>query len=278
MASSGVAAAAFLAALTGYGLDSQETVPAAALTYADSADLALPAPIAVHVRVVRARRLGLEQSVNLAPGRRRFLVEAEVVALIRGPTSLPSRVSYLVDLADAAPGRPAAIARRSEFILLASPAAERPNELRLIAADAQLAYSAATAEQIRAILREAGAPDAPPAVTALGRAFHVPGAIPGESETQIFLQTANQRPVSLSVLRRPGEEPRWAVSLSELVDESAVAPRPDTLLWYRLACTLPRALPAQSLASAPAGEAAAIRADYQLVMASLGPCRRNRRR
>nr|MDP8994164.1 hypothetical protein [Pseudomonadota bacterium] len=128
------------------------------------------------------------------------------------------------------------------------------------------------------ILQEAAAPGAPPQITAVGRAFHVPGSIPGESETQIFLQTADQRPVSLTILRRPGEQPRWAVALSEFVDETAVTPRRDTLLWYRLACTLPRTLPPQSLRDASRTEAAAIQADYRLVIDALGPCVRNRAR
>ena len=71
----------------------------------------------------------------------------------------------------------------------------------------------ATAERLRAIVREARAADAPPRITGIGRAFHVPGSLPGESETQIFLQTADSRPISLSVLRRPGEQPRWSVAL-----------------------------------------------------------------
>src|SRR3546814_7628869 len=71
----------------------------------------------------------------------------------------------------------------------------------------------------------------------------VPGTIPGESETQIFLRTSDQRPVSLSVLRRPGEAPKWSVSLDEMVDESSAPAGRDTLLWYRLACFLPGQLP-----------------------------------
>src|SRR3546814_13668580 len=73
-------------------------------------------------------------------------------------------------------------------------------------------------------------------ITEVGDAFHVPGTIPGESETQIFLRTSDQRPVSLSVLRRPGEAPKWSVSLDEMVDESSAPAGRDTLLWYRLAC------------------------------------------
>src|SRR5207244_7883429 len=100
----------------------------------------------------------------------------------------------------------------------------------------------------------------------------VAGSLPGESETQIFLRTGDRRPISLSVLRRPHEDPRWAVALSELVDDSAAPPKPDTLLWYRLACGLPRQLPETAIASLAADDADAARADYQLVLAGLGPC------
>ena len=130
------------------------------------------------------------------------------------------------------------------------------SELRLVAPDAQIPYTAAAAETLRAILREASAADAPPRITGIGRAFHVPGSLPGESETQIFLQTADNRPISLNVLRRPGEQPRWSVALSEIVDDAAAPPQPNSLLWYRLACTLPARLPADALRESGAGGSA----------------------
>jgi hypothetical protein len=82
--------------------------------------------------------------------------------------------------------------------------------------------------------------------------------------------------VSLSILRRPGEAPRWAVALSEVVDESAIIPKPETLLWYRLACGLPPTLPARALEDADGAATAAIRRDYALVLEGLGPCGRTR--
>jgi hypothetical protein len=276
----GLGAAALLALSAGYGFDSQgnASVPAAApaLTYADAADLALSAPVVAHVRVVRASALRARDAVGVSPGQRRFLVEAEIVSLIRSNDTLPARIRYLVDLPDDSRGRAARLTKRSEHLLLAESVAGRPGELRLIAADSQLPYAAATAARLRAILTEASRADAAPRIAGIGRAFHVPGAIPGESETQFFLQTADGRPVSLSVLRRPGEIPRWAVSLAEIVDESAEAPRPETLLWYRLACTLPRSLPAHAVAEADAAERAAIGADYRLIVEGLGPCVRSR--
>jgi hypothetical protein len=263
------------AALLGAAAPADSQVPASTgPTYADLADLALTAPIAAHARVTRATALKAARAPDVAPGLARFVVEAQIVSLIRAPQGLPSRVTYVVDLARDAKGRAPKIKKGAEFLLLAAPVAGRPGEIRLAAPDAQLAYAPDRAESLRAILREGTGPDAPPRITGIGRAFHVPGAIPGESETQVFLLTADNRPVSLNVLRRPGQTPLWSVALSEIVDDAAAPPRPNTLLWYRLACTLPRALPRQSLGDA--GTAAAIQADYRLILERLGPCVRTR--
>jgi hypothetical protein len=251
-------------------------VSASEMSYADLADLALSAPVAAHVRVVRAIAVKDEQAAGLRPGSARLYVEADVAALIRSPGPLPSRLAYVVDLPRDSRGRPPKVRKGAEFLLLAD-SAGRPGEIRLIAPDAQIPYTAAAAEMVRAIVREATGAAAPPRVTGIGKAFHVPGAIPGESETQIFLQTADQRPISLTVLRRPGQSPQWAVALGEIVDEAAAPPAPRTLLWYRLACTLPPRLPAPSLAESEPGQATAIDADYRLVLERLGPCGRTRR-
>jgi hypothetical protein len=198
----------------------------------------------------------------------------EVVALIRGAEGLPAQVSYLADV-PMANGKPAKLAKKSEYIVLARPVPGKPSELQLVRPDAQLPFTPERAAMIRSILREASAADAPPRITGVGRAFHVPGTIQGESETQIFLQTADNRPVSLSILRRPGQPAQWAVALGEVTDEAAAPPVPNSLLWYRLACALPQAIPAQSYADAPE-TAQAIQIDYDLVMRALGPCARSR--
>jgi hypothetical protein len=255
-----------------------QTLPAPMSSYADLADLALAAPVVAELRVRHAAALDPRDAPGVAPGFRRFLVDAEVAALIRGEGGLPERVSYLVDLADDSRGHAARPHGGDLLLVFAARAPNRPDELRLVARDAQLPFSPALADRTRAILREAAVPDAPPRITGIGRAFHVAGTLPGESETQIFLQTAGNRPISLSILRRPGEQPRWSVALSEIVDEAAAPPARDTLLWYRLACTLPSALPAQSLSEATPDEAAAIRADFALVIDGLGPCGRRRPR
>lgn len=268
-------AGALLAAAVAAPADSQPAAPT--VSYADLADLALAAPVAAHVRVADSTVLKPERAPGVKAGFARYYVEANVIALIRGTDSMPARISYVVDLPRDAKGKAPKLRKGSEFILLASPVPSRPGEIRLIAPDAQLPFSLALASQLRSILGEATAASAPPRISGIGRAFHVPGAIPGESETQFFLQAADGRPVSMTVLRRPGQTPQWAVSLSEIVDEAAAAPRRDTLLWYRLACSLPRQLPRQSLADAEPQNVGAIQADYRYILDQLGPCVRSRR-
>lgn len=271
-----LAGAAIMLAVAGASAESQTPSPASDLTYADKVDLALASPVVAHVEVRDAIRLEEERAVGVDPDKTRFYVSADVVSLIRGARGLPAEISYLVDLPNDARGRPPKLRDETPFILMAKTVPGRPGEVRLIAPDGQLPYTPALADDLRAILQQAVQGEAPPEITGIGHAFHVPGSLPGESETQIFLETADGQPVSLTILRRPGETPRWAVALSEIVDNAARPPERETLLWYRLACTLPATLPAESLAGSGRAAAEAIIADYRLVKQGLGPCERHR--
>jgi hypothetical protein len=273
-----LAGAAAVSAVLAQPTERQSLQTSPSLSYADLADLAVGAPVVAHVRVRDDDLIGAREAPDVRPGFRRFLIEADVVALIRGDGGIPAEISYLVDLPNDSRGRPARIGRRAEFLVLARRVPNRPGELRLAAPDAQVPFATATAETLRGIVRDSSAAGAPPRIAGIGRAFHVPGSLPGESETQIFLQTADNRPISLTVLRRPGERPRWAVALSEIVDEAAEPPAPGTFLWYRLACTLPQRLPPEALREAAPDEARAVAADYRVVIDGLGPCTRTRPR
>lgn len=243
-------------------------------SYADLSDLALESPVVLSATIAEAIRLKDGESGSVPPGKARFYVSATVDTLIRGAGGIASTVNYLVDVPLDSRGKPPRL-KKSKVILIASSA--KGADLRLAAPDAQLAWTPETEATLRAILTEAAKPDAPPKITGVGNAFSVPGTLPGESETQIFLTTADHRPVSLSIIRRPGEAPRWAVALSEIVDDAAAPPARDTLLWYRLACALPPVIPESSLANADPDSVAQIRADYGLVIDGLGRCTRNRK-
>lgn len=186
---------------------------------------------------------------------------------------MPGMVSYIADVPLDARGKPPKL-RKARFILLADRVSGRPQEVRLTSPYSQLDWTQSNESRLRAILSEANAAPGAPPVTGIGSAFHVPGAIPGESESQIFLTTRDNRPISLSILRRPGEQPQWAVALGEMVDDSARAPAKETLLWYRLACFLPPSLPARSVAALSESDASSVRDDYRFVLDQLGPCGR----
>jgi len=239
-------------------------------SYVELADMAFAAPETIGATIAEAIALKPNAAPDVPAGKTRYYVQADVTALIAG-TGVPSRVTYLVDLPNPPKGK--LKLKGVPVLLLAAPTAN-PGELRLIGPRAQVPRTPENESRLRAILTAAISPDAPPAITGITRAFHVAGTLPGESETQIFLRTADKRPISLSILRRPHEDPRWAVALSELVDDSAAPPKPDTLLWYRLACGLPKALPDDAVAGLAEADATAARADYQVVLSGLGACKR----
>ena len=248
--------------------------PAPAFTYADLTDLAAAAPVVADILVTGATRIKGEQAAGVPAGRIRFYAEGDVQALVRGAQGLPGHVSWLVDLPLDARGRVPKLPKKARLLLLAR-TGTRPGELQLIAPYAQFAWTPQLDQRLRTILTGLTAADAPPRVSGIGNAFHVPGSLPGESETQIFLKTDDGRPISLNVLRRPGEQPRWAVALGEMVDEAAGPPAPDTLLWYRLACFLPGDLPDSATTELSPADAAYAREDYRFVTAALGACARN---
>ncbi len=249
--------------------------PADKWTYPDVADLFLAAPIVASARIIEA--IPVPQPGNTVGDRStiRYYLVADVAALIRGTGGLPPRVTWLADVPLDFRGKPPKL-KKLQFMLAARPVPGRPAELQIVAPDAMVPWSAVLEGRVRSIIASGLAADAPPRVTGIASAFHSPGNLPGEGETQIFLTTAAAQPVSINVLRRPGQSPTWAVSLGEIVDEAARAPAADTLAWYRLACFLPGSLPKESVAELSESDAAAASEDYNFVITAMGPCRRTR--
>lgn len=244
------------------------------LSYADIADLADAASLVAQARISNIIVLRPEQAGNVPAGHKRVYVEAKVGNLIRGDGGIAPAVRYLYDAPIDRRGKMPKL-KKAQVILFARPGG-RPGEIQLVARDAQIAATPAETERVKTILSGLVARNAPPRIVGLGDAFHVAGTVAGEGETQIFLRTENGQPVSLSILRRPGQDPRWAVALGEIVDEAARPPERGSLLWYRLACGLPDALPARSVRALAVQDAEAARADYEVVLRALGPCGRTR--
>jgi hypothetical protein len=243
------------------------------LNYGDLADFALASNLIAHVQIQGVKPLKGPMAQGTPAGHQRLLIEAKVIALLKAPDSQAARLEYLIDLPVDSRGRFAKL-KKVESLIFARPI--RSGEIQLIAPDAWVTWSEDYGQTVRSILTAAAQTDVAPHVSGIASAFHSPGSLPGEGETQIFLTTRDNRPASLTVQRRADTGTRWFVSLGEVVDEGVSQPAKNTLLWYRLACFLPQIVPDSLIGDQSETARDEIKRDYSLIRQSLGPCVRAR--
>jgi hypothetical protein len=266
-------------ALIGHStLASQNPVPevvtaAQAATYVDLVDLAERSDMVIRVEIRRQIVVEPERAPGLEPGFARLYIEARTLDLIAGSSAVGESLAFLVDVPLNEKGKPGKYKKR-QMLLFADRVAGRRGSIRLTGKQAMLDYSPEFEARLRPILTDLAGSNVPPLVTGIGDALAVPGTLVGESETQIFITTEDRSPVSITVLRRPGQPAAWGVSWGEIIDSAARAPSPETLRWYRLACALPDRLPSSAnLARDPVARRLA-EVDYLFVIDELGPCAR----
>lgn len=242
-------------------------------TYADLTTLSDTADLVIRVQIRRQTTLKPERAPGLAPGFARLFIEANTLAVIAGRSGAGSALAYLVDVPLDTKGKVPKLKNR-EMVLFADPVPGRAGEVRLIGPQAQLDYTPELEARLRPILTELYAADPVPRITGISDALAVAGTLTGESETQIFLATESRSPVSLTILRRPGQQVQWGVSWGEIIDPAARPPAPETLRWYRLACALPAQLPSNANLARDPAERRLAAADYAFVISQLGACER----
>lgn len=247
---------------------------AGAPTYADLAALANSSELVVRAEIRRQATVEPERAPGLAPRYVRLYVTARTQALVTGTVPVGEELNFLADVPLNEKGKVPRL-KRLEVLLFANSVPGRAGAIQLVAPSGMLQYSPDLDARLRPILSELASGSAPPPVTGVRDAFSVRGNLAGESETQIFLNTEGAVPASISVLRRPGRSPVWGVSWGEIIDAAARPPEPNSIGWYRLACSLPEQLPASALYSDDASARRQAAADYVLVKQSLGPCPRN---
>lgn len=250
-------------------------VPAAGPSYADLADLADSAPLVVRAQLRGLTALEPERARGVRAGWARYYVVARTRALIAGGSAQGESLRFLADLPLDARGKPPRL-KGKDVLLFAREAPGRPGELQLVAPDALLVWDPAVEARLRGVLQELNAAERPARVTGVREAIFVPGTLAGEGETQIFLSTHDGTAASITVSHKPGSEPHWGVSFSEVFDPAARPPARDTLAWYRLACALPRQLAPRVNVSATIADQRQAAADYALVRKDLGDCGRLR--
>ncbi len=245
----------------------------AGLAYADLADLVDASDLVIKAQIRKQATVSAERAPGLQAGWARLYIEARPTALLAGEVPMGEDIGYLVDMPLTAKGRAPRL-KGNTVILFGRGVPGAPGSLQLAGRHAQRAASPDMEQRLRPILAEFSAADAPPRIKAIREVLWVPGNLAGESETQMFLSTLSDGPALISVLRRPGLEPSWGVSWSELVTQPSGAPPRDTLEWYRLACFLPPRLPAAAQISQDPEARWRAEEDYRLVLAQLGECRR----
>lgn len=249
--------------------------PMPVATYADMAKMAEHASVVALVEVRNQAVVRPERAPGLAAGQARLYVEARTEALLAARAPLGESISYLVDVPLDSKGKPPKL-RKQRFFIFADAVPGRPGSLQLVEDGAQVPATVESEQLARTVIAALAAPDVPPAITGVRDVMSVAGNLVGESETQLFLDTVTGQPVSLSVVRRPGMEPQWGVSWSEIVDQAARAPLPQTIEWYRLACSLPAQLPAGAYLQDDRDARLRAEADYRYILEQLGSCERLR--
>ena len=272
-------ALAIIAVLFAAPLGAQDSPPPPAApivaTYVDLAELVGKSGAVAVVEVTDQATVEPERSPGLAPGHVRLYLESEAQSVLFGSAPLGASQVFLADMPLTESGRAPKL-EKQRFIVFANAVEGRPGTLQLVEPDAMLRADPALEQRVRTVIGQIAAADAPPSVTGVREAFSMAGNLAGESETQVFLDTANDDPVSLTVIRRPGMEPRWGVSWTEIVDQSARPPEPGTLEWYRLACFLPPELPEEAKSQSDRASRLQAEADYRYIVQQLGPCERVR--
>lgn len=274
--SAGVLGAALAVPMAGHA---QTPAPAATSastgpTYVDLATLSEASELVIRAQIRRQTALKPDRAPGLASGFARLYVEAQTIALIAGRSSVGGTLAYLVDVPLDAKGKVPKL-KKQDFVLFARGVPGRAGQVQLVSPTAQLAYTPELEARLRPILTELYAAEGPPPrITGISDALAVSGTLTGESETQIFLATENRSPVSITVLRRPGQQVQWGVSWGEIIDSSARPPQPETLRWYRLACSLPAQLPSNANLAREADERRLAATDYAFVRQAIGPCER----
>ena len=242
-------------------------------TYVDLVEWGLQADIVAIVLVEDQIAFPEERAPDVPPSQIRLYIESLTQNLLAAPGAIPETMVFVVDQPRDFEGDAPDLEER-RVLVFGDQSRTQTGAVQLLASHTMLPAGPRIEARVRRVLAQLAAADAPSAGTGVRDVISVPGNLAGESETQMFVETEDGAPVSLTVIRRPGMRPQWGVSMGEIVDAAARPPQPETLDWYRFACFLPKELPADSFLQGDRASQQRARADYALVLRELGPCDR----
>jgi hypothetical protein len=198
-----------------------------------------------------------------------MLVTVDVQAVLKAPDPVPARLTYLWQGPADARGR-APDLRKQSLLLFLQAVSGFDGQYRLVGSTPQLPATPAAEATLRAIASETQ--DRRAATMSLTA---VRGAIDlgDDSGPTVGFVIDQQRAPAITVL---SSDSGVRISWSDTDMETPPVQR-NSLVWYHLACTLPRDLPADVIADYASGEdsgarRAAVRAAWARLLSQLGPC------
>jgi hypothetical protein len=102
-------------------------IEAETASYSDVADLVVISPLIIDVTVRKAAKVAPEQAIGVPTSLQRMLIEADVMALIRGEGGIADRVRFVLDVPKSAKGKVPKL-KKQRLFLFGSPVASRTGE------------------------------------------------------------------------------------------------------------------------------------------------------
>jgi hypothetical protein len=206
------------------------------------------------------------------PGRARFLVEADVIRVLKAPGVVNGRLTYVWEGPLDAKGKPPAFKKQDMLVFLRSlndPAVP----FQLAAPDKQFPWSAEAEGRLRAIAQEAQQASLRTInLTGVQSAFTTEADTPYARLTQFLFASRDGQLIGVTVRVKP-DGTGDVISSSEEILGGGMRLQANTLMWYHLACTTPVSLPADVLSDQPTDEERdVVVKDYATFRQALGGC------
>lgn len=268
----------FLLAPTGHAqtnnLPTKNSLGQNLASYDDMMAIIIDSNLVADIIVKKVQKLPASQSIGVPVTQKRLLITANVQSLIRAEQGINSEIKFLYDAPVDSRGKVPKL-KKQRFFAFGRNVVNRPDFIKLSYVDSIMPYDQQTDLLIRSAITEVIAPNAAQKITGISSAFHSPGTIIGEGETQIFLNTEFRQPMAISVVSKSDQRRNWSVSTSEVIDINATEPKRRSLLGHRLACSLPQNIQSNLIESNSPTDTRKAADDYAYVRNAIGPCVRN---
>jgi hypothetical protein len=249
-------------------------VAAPAPSYASLARLTLAAPVIVRAQVRKPGLFSRPQVTQLPNGRLRVVMEADLQSVIQAPLAIRTPIQFVWEGQGDAKGRAPDLSRQTFLMFLNRPAtAAEP--FTLVRASGLAPWSEPAEATVRRIIGEAlQSPSiAKLQLSGVREIMALDADPPYAASYQLLLDGRSGEAVALQLDQHPqAQRDRVQVSFDDTM-VAAQAVQRDTLLWYAIACTLPRQS-ADRIAAAAAvpDQAGAAASAYARLVNALGTC------